>query len=264
MIEHQMVFIGGLHRSGTSLVHEILRGSPEATGFIKTGFPQDEGQFLQTVYPRASVYGGPGRFGFDKASHMDESHPLCTPANADKLFREWAAHWDMSRKFLLEKSPPNIVRLRFFQGLYPGSKFIVILRHPLAVSYATRKWSKTRIPELLEHSILCYERFVADMSHLKHLAVFRYEEFVQQPEATLAEITDWLGMPRVPLKHEVRPDVNGAYFKTFREEQASFLNKLKPSFSNMPEKFESRANALGYSIEHPEKLVPVSWLGLHG
>ncbi len=60
MISHQMVFIGGLHRSGTSLVHEILRGSPEATGFTGTGFPQDEGQFLQTVYPRASEFGGPG------------------------------------------------------------------------------------------------------------------------------------------------------------------------------------------------------------
>lgn len=264
MTSHQFVFIGGLHRSGTSLVHEILRGSPVATGFVNTGFPQDEGQFLQTVYPRASEFGGPGRFGFDPASHMDETHPLATAENADKLFTEWSAHWDMSKEFLLEKSPPNIVRLRFFQALYPGSKFIGILRHPLAVSYATRKWSKTAIPELLEHSILCYERFVQDMSHLKHLAVFRYEEFVQHPEETLAVITDWLGMPRVELKHEVRVDVNGNYFKTFREERESLLHRLKPAFSGMPAKFEARANALGYSIEEPEKLLPVSWLGLHG
>ena len=69
---------------------------------------------------------------------------------------------------------------------------------------------------------------------------------------------------RVPLKHEVRPDVNGAYFKTYREERGSFLNKFKPSFANMPEKFEARANSLGYSIEEPEKLVSVPWLGLHG
>lgn len=264
MTSHQFVFIGGLHRSGTSLVHEILRGSPVATGFINTGFPQDEGQFLQTVYPRASVYGGPGRFGFDKGSHMDETHELATPAHADKLFQEWSKHWDMSKEFLLEKSPPNIVRLRYFQALYPGSRFIVILRHPLAVSYATRKWSKTRIPELLEHSIVCYERFLSDMSHLKHLAVFRYEDLVQSPKPTLDLITDWLGMPRVELKHEVRPDVNAKYFETFREEQRSLINRLKPSFANMPEKFEARANALGYSIEEPEKLLPVPWLGLHG
>jgi hypothetical protein len=264
MTSHQFVFIGGLHRSGTSLVHEILRGSPVATGFINTGFPQDEGQFLQTVYPRASVFGGPGRFGFDTGSHMDETHPLATPANAEKLFQEWSRHWDMSKRFLLEKSPPNIVRLRFFQALYPGSRFIVILRHPLAVSYATRKWSKTSIPELLEHSILCYERFLGDMRHLKHLAVFRYEEFVQSPRPTLDLITDWLGMPRVELKHEVRPDVNAKYFETFREEQRSLLNRLKPTFAKMPEKFEARANALGYSIGEPEKLLPVPWLGLHG
>ncbi len=63
-------------------------------------------------------------------------------------------------------------------------------------------------------------------------------------------------MPRVELKHEVRPNVNGAYFYTFHSEQASLLNKLKPSFAGMPGKFESRANALGYSIEEPEKLLP--------
>ena len=261
---HQFVFIGGLHRSGTSLVHEILRGSPVATGFTGTGFPQDEGQFLQTVYPRASEFGGPGRFGFDPASHMDETHPLATPENAGKLLSEWSQHWDMSKEFLLEKSPPNIVRLRFFQALYPESKFIVILRHPLAVSYATRKWSKTTIPELLDHSILCYERFLSDMSHLKHVAVFRYEKFVQEPESTLAVITDWLGMPRVELKHEIRLAVNQAYFETYRAEQASLVNPLKPPFTGVPAKFEAQANALGYSIVEPEKLLPVPWLGLHG
>jgi hypothetical protein len=264
MTDHQFVFIGGLHRSGTSLVHEILRGSPVATGFVGTGFPQDEGQFLQTVYPRASVFGGPGKFGFDPASHMDEHHPLATPEQAEKLFTEWSAHWDMSKRFLLEKSPPNIVRLRYFQALYPESRFIVILRHPLAVAYATRKWSGTTIPELLEHSILCYERFLADMPQLRHVAVFRYEEFVQRPQPVIDEITDWLGMPRILITHQVRTDVNANYFETYRSEASSLVQRLRPSFSRMPEKFEPRANALGYSIVAPETLHPVPWLGFHG
>jgi len=264
MTSHQFVFIGGLHRSGTSLVHEILRGSPLATGFSGTGFPQDEGQFLQTVYPRASVFGGPGRFGFDPASFMDEKHPLATPAQADRLLGEWSAHWDMARPFLLEKSPPNLVRTRFFQALYPGSRFIVILRHPLAVAHATRKWSRTSIPSLVEHSLLCYERFVADMPHLKHLAVFRYEDFVREPRTTLDRITTWLGMPPVPLTHQIRPDVNTRYFDTHRAEQAGWLNRLRPSRSGMARKFEARTRALGYSLEAPETLHPVPWLGLHG
>ena len=264
MIDHQFIFIGGLHRSGTSLVHEILRGSPVATGFAGTGFPQDEGQFLQTVYPRASEFGGPGRFGFDPESHMDEAHPLATSQNAEKLFEEWSKHWDTSKRFLLEKSPPNIVRLRFFQALYPNSRFVVILRHPLAVSYATRKWSKTSIPSLLEHSVVCYERFMNDMKSLKHLAVFRYEEFVRDPENILALLTDWLGMPRVDLEHEVRPEVNERYFEIYESEKKSLLNRMIPSFRGMTAKFEKRANALGYSIESPKKLIPVDWLGLHG
>jgi len=264
MMQHRFVIIGGLHRSGTSLVHEILRGSPVASGFSGTGFPQDEGQFLQSVYPRASVFGGPGRFGFDPASHMDESHPLATAGNAEQLLREWSAHWDMSKEFLLEKSPPNLVRLRFLQAMFPGSRCLVILRHPLAVAYATRKWSRTSIPSLLEHSIVCYERFRSDMDRLRHVAVVRYEDFVQDSQPTMDRITDWLGMPRIAIAHEIRPEVNAKYFATYREEQASLRHRWRLSFSRMPEKFEPRANALGYSIMEPEKLLPLPWLGFHG
>lgn len=73
-----LIFIGGLHRSGTSLLHEILRRHPAVSGFANTGVPKDEGQHLQTVYPPASAFGGPGLFGFNRASFMNEDHPLAT------------------------------------------------------------------------------------------------------------------------------------------------------------------------------------------
>ena len=46
-----LVFVGGLHRSGTSLVHRCLALHPAVSGFSGTGVPEDEGQHLQTVYP---------------------------------------------------------------------------------------------------------------------------------------------------------------------------------------------------------------------
>ena len=46
-----LVFVGGLHRSGTSLVHRCLASHPAVSGFSDTGVPEDEGQHLQTVYP---------------------------------------------------------------------------------------------------------------------------------------------------------------------------------------------------------------------
>jgi len=143
------VFIGGLHRSGTSLIHEILRAHPDISGFYKTGVAEDEGQHLQTVYPTARFFGGPGRFGFDERSYMDENHPLGLAENAQKLFEQWSQYWNVQQAFLLEKSPPNLVRTRFLQKLFPNSVFLIIFRHPVAVAYATKKWARTSIKSLL-------------------------------------------------------------------------------------------------------------------
>jgi len=45
----RIVFVAGLHRSGTSLVHRCLAAHPDVSGFADTGVPEDEGQHLQTV-----------------------------------------------------------------------------------------------------------------------------------------------------------------------------------------------------------------------
>lgn len=263
MSEAQLVFIAGLHRSGTSLIHEILRGCPETTGFQDTTFPEDEGQFLQTVYPRGSVYGGPGSFAFDPRSWMDERHPLATPANAARLMSEWFPHWDPTRRMRLEKSPPNIVRTRFLQALFPDAKFVVILRHPLAVAHATAKWNPSSIDRLVEHALVCYERFLQDLPHLRRAVVFRYEDFVASPRGTLDALGSWLGLEDIPLTHAVRPDVNGKYFARQASEEARLVNRLNPLRRRLT-RFEARANAVGYSLTEPERLREMLWLGVRG
>ena len=85
MSEHDFVFVGGLHRSGTTLLARAIAKHDEVSGFRKTEALANEGQFLQSVYPIAREFGGTGRFGFDERSHMTEDHPLATEANRDKL-----------------------------------------------------------------------------------------------------------------------------------------------------------------------------------
>jgi len=245
MDRNKFIFLAGLHRSGTSLLHEMIRTHPDISGFVGTVAPEDEGQHLQSVYEPASSFGGPGNFVFNPGSHMDESHPLATEENAKIIFKQWSQHLDLSNRYLVEKSPPNIVRTRFLQKLFPGSKFILILRHPLAVSYATRKWSQTSVHSLLEHYLLAHEIAARDFQALGFAYVLRYEDLVAEPQEVMNDIFAYLGLGHIKIGHDVKRGVNGRYFEMWESDLQSSSREKRNEFV---QEFEARTNRFGYSI----------------
>jgi hypothetical protein len=69
--------------------------------------------------PQGARKDGFGRFALLPEAHLTEKSPLVTHANRLRLFREWGTHWDLSRPVLLEKSPPNMMWMRFLQVRAP-------------------------------------------------------------------------------------------------------------------------------------------------
>jgi hypothetical protein len=78
---HKFIFIGGLHRSGTSLLFKILRDHPDISGFVNTGAPEDEGAHLQTVYTPPKYLGRAGFFALHSNAYHNDSSPLVTDTN---------------------------------------------------------------------------------------------------------------------------------------------------------------------------------------
>lgn len=243
---HRHLFIAGVHRSGTSLIHELLREHPDVSGFKDTpAYMEDEGQFLQSVYPRGEVFGGPGRFAFDPRAHMTGEHPLATADNARRLFEQWREYWDLDKPVLVEKSPPTILRTRFFQTLFPGSRFLVILRHPVAVAYATRKWSRTSIMSLIDHTLTAYEIFDRDREYLEACHVVHYEDFVARPGPVFGDILAFMDLAPRPVEREVSAAVNERYFEQWRRDRRRFW---RPEPRRVPAELEARAARFGYSL----------------
>lgn len=194
-MDHQLVFVGGLHRSGTSLLHRLLSSHPDVSGFHDTGVEEDEGQHLQSVFPTARAHGGPGRFAFDPASHLTESSPLVTDANRQRLWQQWSAHWRMEAGVLVEKSPPNLVRMRFLQAMFPDAAFVMMTRHPVAVALATRKWARRSwLGRLVAHNLRAYEIMRADLPHVRSAMVVRYEDLLTDPRDVLDEVCSFVGL----------------------------------------------------------------------
>jgi len=232
---HRFVFVGGLHRSGTTLLADLIADHPEVSGLSGTGVPMNEGQFLQGVYPPAWTkrtlwpirylrpvaprlvshrgYGGPGRFVFDPGSHLTETSPLATRENAQAVFNSWAPYLDLDRQVLIEKSPPNLLRTRFLQALYPGASFIIVMRHPVAVSYATRAWTRIRpLYFLFKHWVLGHHKFEMDAPHVDRLLVLRYEDLVAKPEEVMRQIHHFLDLPHRPVNRHISSNANQKYF----------------------------------------------------
>jgi hypothetical protein len=248
---HQLVFLAGLHRSGTTLLARLLAAHPEISGFSGTGVPADEGQHLQSVYPAAKVYGGPGRFGFAPESHLTEASPLASDESARTLFAEWSPHWDLSRPLLLEKSPPNLLKTRFLQALFPRSSFVVIVRHPIPVSIPTAKWRGTRrYDRLFEHWLRCHALFEADRGRLDRVHVLTYEQLVHDPAGVLRGIFEFLEVDPIVPNEPVEGGANEKYFRQWQELKHDL--RMRAYLDLVSVRYERRMRRYGYSLLFPE------------
>lgn len=196
------VFVCGLPRSGTSILGRNIARMESCTGLAGTGVIEDEGRFLQDVYPTEDACGGPGRFGFDPRAHLTETSALLTPGNAAKLRASWHAYWDNSKTIFVEKTPANLLMTRFLQAAFPNSYFVVIKRHPIPVGMAARKWkvNVTSLYNMFEHWLHCHALFDEDKRHLNHVYELSYEDYVENQEKHHEEIATFVGtrVPEVP------------------------------------------------------------------
>jgi len=266
---HRILFIGGLHRSGTTPVARWIAQHPDVSAFEGTHAAEDEGQHLQDVYPAASRHGGPGRFALDDNAHLTESSSLVSETARECIWDAWSPYWDLERPVLVEKSPPNLIRTRFLQALFPReSHFLVVIRHPIAVAYATRRWTRRSsmvprpaarrlvslqapIGHLLEHWVAAHERFIDDASRLERVRLIRYEDVVADTARELAAIFRFIGLQPIDGRWQVKTGLNRAYIERWESWRHSLGGRR--AVRRLYRDFEPRVRRFGYSLREPEE-----------
>lgn len=251
------------------MLARLLAEHPDVSGFEGTGVPADEGQHLQSVYPIPSKGRQAGRFAFLSEAHLTEASPLVSGESRARLLAEWEPHWDLGRRVLLEKSPPNLVMSRFLQALVPDAAFVFVVRHPIAVACATQKWSAQRPHELLAHWVRAHRILLADAPHLRTVALVRYEDLVADLDGVLGHVFRLVGLEdHAPGRQAAvgvnpdnfaadrtpRADVNDRYFERWQ------LRKRNPGkrvyLALVEARYERAARAFGYGLRRRSVSAP--------
>ncbi len=213
------LFIGGLHRSGTSLVNRLANALPRAGGIENSQAPENEGVYLQGAIPHTAQSGRPMYFATNPQEHMTEDHPLNTLQTRQRLDHDWAPWFAHDLLWRIEKSPVNLTRMRLLQQLFPMSQFIVMLRHPEAVAASVASWVDDAPSALIDHWLAAYGQVAQDLPFLHSVLSLRYEDVVADPARTLRQLAAFLQLDVVSLPETIG-DGNAAYSSAPRMNEA--------------------------------------------
>ena len=139
---HSMIFVAGSPNSGTSLLRTLVAQAGLAEGMDRCAettrcvHTNVEGQWLlklegqRFVSPVVADVYRPGNL----SNHLTEADAVDADAALVTLWRMWSLYWDMSRAYLVEKSPANVVKLRWLDAVFRPAKrvrFLVTVKSPL-------------------------------------------------------------------------------------------------------------------------------------
>jgi len=207
-MEPRLLFVIGPPRSGTTLLmrmlssHSAIYSRPEPhllTPLAHLGYydtvdaaPFDHLQAAQAV--RELVADLPR----GEQDYLDACR-----AYTDILYGRVLAARGKGKPLFLDKTPANALVLPFITKLYPKARYVVLTRHPAAVfsSYANSFFDGDYDAARRFNAIL--NRYVPAMARLLRerpvpLIQVHYEELVQDPEAVMRRVFEFLGLAFEP------------------------------------------------------------------
>lgn len=128
-----------------------------------------------------------------------QTYPLADPGRLVGDLYAAIAH-SVGKDTFLEQTPWYGQRLDVVERLVPGAKYVHMVRdgRDVAVSFARTPWWHDDVGRNLQRwhdEVRTIQRSAATLGLGSRLITVRYEDVVQDPEAELRRVTDFLGLP---------------------------------------------------------------------
>ena len=224
------LFILGVNNSGTTLMHRTLAQHPEIDAV------KGEGQ-------RSPWILDPGKLGLGRVWTEQlwavRTPPMIPFIGVPLLKRDWLKRrLTTTGTYTLEKSPPDTVRGPWLQRHFKPTTFIGMIRNGYAVAEGTRR--RKRRPISIERSARHWckanEIMLRDSEKLERFLLIKYEDFVETPESTLKQITEFLNIDNFQFEgvNEITSDHNTKSISRLSDEDRLIIER---EASEMLEKF---------------------------
>jgi hypothetical protein len=242
------VFIIGCYGSGTTLLNKMLATHP------MIGSLPEEGQFLTDQLPTPRSF-GLSRLWALRPEHfyLDENSPGCR--RALKIKRQWGAHFnDLMRPILIEKSVPNMARIRWLEKNFAPAHFIAIIRSPYAVAESIRRKKSNALEDCAQQWLKSNEIMLRDLEHVKNKYIMQYEKLTENPNEIWQEVLDFLGIDNQKgdiseLKWQIHgqdsriTNMNARYVDSLSKQDLTIIEKhTEPLLSQFNYKIEASAS----------------------
>ncbi len=195
----QPIFIGGHHRSGTSLMRVILDRhpriacGPEGKLLKRTSFREFHGDLESRWLPTMATKYGIGAAELDHAMAAFIDH-FFTRYQLRQGKQRWA-----------EKTPGNIFHIDYLFRLFPRAQFLHMVRDPRDVycsvvekMHADPAFEPLTAEQTASRWVAAVERGRAWRSQPDRYLEVRYEDLVREPAPSMATVLQFLGEPWAP------------------------------------------------------------------
>ncbi len=211
--EFAPVFVAGAMGSGTSLLALSLgQGFETACVIYESARWISPRSFLHTpnlaaAYPDVAHY--IEALGDQRSWSIDEGR-----RDLLALYRSRATG---RGPVVIDKGPnSNLVRAAFLRRCFPGARFVLIFREPVAnIEGYRRKWpmfGNDRLDACIDFHEWIHEEFLRQVQPFAgDVATVEYDAFVEQPDEHLARLGGWLGLVRAGHGRRLKsvPNVEG-------------------------------------------------------
>jgi tetratricopeptide (TPR) repeat protein len=191
------IFVLGLHRSGSTLVEQILASHPEIEGTAElTVLPQ--------IWERIARFAGAaGRTPFEEVARMDGE---ALRAIGEEYVERTRAFRTTDRPRFVDKLPANWMNIGLIRLALPNARIIDARRHPMACGFSNFKQNYATgvtfsySQESIGHFYRDYARYLDHIGQVQPGTVHRVinERLIDDPEGETRRLLEFVGVPFDP------------------------------------------------------------------